>query len=225
MEWKQRKEIPFLVRRQNQSSSPWQFITQVVRSEMIFTRDGWFVEQSSSDISSEASRHRQDEMIASFISSNKLVRLDEWRINTAAETFLRIVTPTQFSRIILWNICIFFLIVKEVHSSILNIEPFEVDEDGRENFEVKQKICWLGATSTLLPTVWYKLHVSLFINADHSPRRDMNLYLRKLLIDFWWIRLAITVVPIEVFLKYWFNTLPRADQLLSSSSSRYSYTS
>jgi hypothetical protein len=36
---------------------------------------------------------------------------------------------------------------------------------------------------------------------------------------------AITVVPIEVFLKYWFNTLPRADQFISSSSSKYSYTS
>jgi hypothetical protein len=35
----------------------------------------------------------------------------------------------------------------------------------------------------------------------------------------------ITVVPIEVFLKYWFNTLPQADQFISSSSSRYSYTS
>jgi hypothetical protein len=33
------------------------------------------------------------------------------------------------------------------------------------------------------------------------------------------------VVPIEVLLKYWFNTLPRADQLISSSSSRYLYTS
>jgi hypothetical protein len=39
-----------------------------------------------------------------------------------------------------------------------------------------------------------------------------------------------TVVPIEVLsfqlkLKYWFNTLPGADQLISSSSSRYLYTS
>jgi hypothetical protein len=34
----------------------------------------------------------------------------------------------------------------------------------------------------------------------------------------------ITVVPIEVFLKYWFNTLPLVDQFISSSSSRYSYT-
>ena len=37
--------------------------------------------------------------------------------------------------------------------------------------------------------------------------------------------MVVTVVPIEVFLKYWFNTLPRADQFISSSSSRYSYTS
>jgi hypothetical protein len=36
---------------------------------------------------------------------------------------------------------------------------------------------------------------------------------------------TFTVVPIEVFLKYWFNTLPRADQFIWSSSSRYSYTS
>jgi hypothetical protein len=36
---------------------------------------------------------------------------------------------------------------------------------------------------------------------------------------------AITVIPIEVFLKYWFNTLPQVDQFISSSSSRYSYTS
>ena len=36
---------------------------------------------------------------------------------------------------------------------------------------------------------------------------------------------AITVVPIEVLLKYRFNTLPRADQFISSSSSKYSYTS
>jgi hypothetical protein len=36
---------------------------------------------------------------------------------------------------------------------------------------------------------------------------------------------AVTVVPIEVFLKYWFNTLRQADQFISSSSSRYSYTS
>jgi hypothetical protein len=28
-----------------------------------------------------------------------------------------------------------------------------------------------------------------------------------------------------VFLKYWFNTLPRADQFIWSSSSKYSYTS
>jgi hypothetical protein len=38
-------------------------------------------------------------------------------------------------------------------------------------------------------------------------------------------RKYLTVVPIEVFLKYWFNTLPRADQFISSSSSKYSYTS
>jgi hypothetical protein len=37
--------------------------------------------------------------------------------------------------------------------------------------------------------------------------------------------IQFTVVPIEVFLKYWFNTLPQADQFISSSSSRYSYTS
>jgi hypothetical protein len=37
--------------------------------------------------------------------------------------------------------------------------------------------------------------------------------------------LYFTVVPIEVFLKYGFNTLPRADQFISSSSSKYSYTS
>ena len=36
---------------------------------------------------------------------------------------------------------------------------------------------------------------------------------------------TFTVVPIEVFLKYWFNTLPQANQFISSSSSRYSYTS
>ena len=40
-----------------------------------------------------------------------------------------------------------------------------------------------------------------------------------------WNLLPLTVVPIEVFLKYWFNTLPQADQFISSSSSRYSYTS
>jgi hypothetical protein len=39
------------------------------------------------------------------------------------------------------------------------------------------------------------------------------------------IKDRITVVPIEVLLKYRFNTLPRADQFISSSSSRYSYTS
>jgi hypothetical protein len=39
------------------------------------------------------------------------------------------------------------------------------------------------------------------------------------------LQLMFTVVPIEVFLKYWFNTLPQADQFISSSSSRYSYTS
>jgi hypothetical protein len=36
--------------------------------------------------------------------------------------------------------------------------------------------------------------------------------------------LSVTIVSIEVFLKYWFNTLPRADQFIWSSSSRYSYT-
>jgi hypothetical protein len=42
---------------------------------------------------------------------------------------------------------------KEASASILNIEPFELEQDGRENFDVKQKICWLGATSNLLSAV------------------------------------------------------------------------
>lgn len=41
----------------------------------------------------------------------------------------------------------------EVNSSILSIEPFEVDENGVQIFEVKPKICWLGSASTLLPKI------------------------------------------------------------------------
>ncbi|XP_028405958.1 trafficking protein particle complex subunit 9-like isoform X2 [Dendronephthya gigantea] len=42
---------------------------------------------------------------------------------------------------------------KDAASFILNIEPFEVDDNGVQNFDVKQRICWLGATSTLQPKI------------------------------------------------------------------------
>lgn len=62
------------------------------------------------------------------------------------------------SSLCLENIDIFIgvFVGKDVTSFILNIEPFEVDDNGVENFDVKQRICWLGATSTLQPKVYCK---------------------------------------------------------------------
>ena len=41
----------------------------------------------------------------------------------------------------------------EVNSSILNIEPFQIGQNGVQVIEVKPKICWLGSSSTLLRKV------------------------------------------------------------------------